>query len=140
MTIKTRNGKQTLNVPNTEKGRAFLEEFKSYRHKGGRGMRVRGRGSRKEHGNSFFINPEHSEWLAVYVDMTEKERDEKDQTYRERWNFKNKIEELQFQLDAVQMNHGISDMSLKGNLHGLVEDENYILLKVLLNKHKSCEY
>jgi hypothetical protein len=60
-------GMQLLNVPNTEEGRNFMDDFAKYLNRPRYSFKKRGRGSRKEHGDQASIDLQHSEWVAVYV-------------------------------------------------------------------------
>jgi len=42
-------------VPNSKEGWAFINQMKKYLHKGRYSIRLKGRGSRKEHGNQSYI-------------------------------------------------------------------------------------
>ena len=55
-------------VPNSKEGWAFINLVKKYLHKGRYSIRLKGRGSRKEHGNQSFIPLQHAERYSVYID------------------------------------------------------------------------
>ena len=56
-------------VPNSKEGWAFINQMKKYLHKGRYSLRLKGRGSRKEHGNQSFIPLPHAEHYSVYIDQ-----------------------------------------------------------------------
>jgi len=56
------------NVPNSNEGWAFINQLKKYLHKGRYSIRLKGRGSRKIHGNQSFIPLKYAEKYSVYVD------------------------------------------------------------------------
>ena len=55
-------------VPNSNEGWAFINQLKKYLHKGRYSIRLKGRGSRKIHGNQSFIPLKYAEKYSVYVD------------------------------------------------------------------------
>ena len=55
-------------VPNSNEGWAFINQLKKYLHKGRYSIRLKGRGSRKIHGNQSFIPLKHAEKYSVYID------------------------------------------------------------------------
>ena len=55
-------------VPNSKEGWAFINQMKKYLHKGRYSIRLKGRGSRKIHGNQSFIPLKHAEKYSVYID------------------------------------------------------------------------
>ena len=57
------------NVPNSKEGWAFINQMKKYLHKGRYSIRLKGRGSRKEHGNQSFIPLPHAEHYSIYIDQ-----------------------------------------------------------------------
>jgi hypothetical protein len=68
------NGSQLFNVPNTQEGRVFINNLRHFVNNGQR-FRCRGRGSRKEHGDANYVPLDHSEWIAVYPEVSDKQRD-----------------------------------------------------------------
>jgi len=57
------------NVPNSKEGWAFINQMKKYLHKGRYSIRLKGRGSRKEHGDQSGIPLPHAEHYSVYIDQ-----------------------------------------------------------------------
>jgi hypothetical protein len=55
-------------VPNSNEGWAFIKQLKKYLHKGRYSIRLKGRGSRKIHGNQSFIPLKHAERYSIYID------------------------------------------------------------------------
>jgi len=55
-------------VPNSSEGWAFIKQLKKYLHKGRYSIRLKGRGSRKIHGNQSFIPLKYAERYSVYID------------------------------------------------------------------------
>ena len=56
-------------VPNSKEGWAFINQMKKYLHKGRYSIRLKGRGSRKVHGNQSFIPLPHAERYSIYIDQ-----------------------------------------------------------------------
>ena len=56
-------------VPNSKEGWAFINQMKKYLHKGRYSIRLKGRGSRKEHGNQSFLPIPHAEHYSIYIDQ-----------------------------------------------------------------------
>ena len=56
-------------VPNSKEGWAFINQMKKYLHRGRYDIRLKGRGSRKVHGNQSFIPLPHAERYSVYIDQ-----------------------------------------------------------------------
>ena len=57
------------NVPNSKEGWDFINQLKKYLHKGRYSIRLKGRGSRKKHGNQSFIPLPHAEHYSIYIDQ-----------------------------------------------------------------------
>ena len=57
------------NVPNSKEGWAFINQMKKYLHKGRYSIRLKGRGSRKVHGNQSFLPIPHAEHYSIYIDQ-----------------------------------------------------------------------
>lgn len=55
-------------VPNSKEGWEFIKLIKKYIHKGRYSIRLKGRGSRKKHGNQYFVPIKHAERYSVYID------------------------------------------------------------------------
>ena len=61
-------------VPNSKEGWEFIKLMKKYLHKGRYSIRLKGRGSRKIHGNQSFIPLKHAEKYSVYNELKTVER------------------------------------------------------------------
>jgi len=55
-------------VPNSKEGWAFINQMKKYLHKGRYSLRLKGRGSRKEHGDQRGIPIKYAERYSIYID------------------------------------------------------------------------
>ena len=56
-------------IPNSKEGWEFIHLMKKYLHKGRYSIRLKGRGSRKEHGNQSFIPLKYAEHYSIYIDQ-----------------------------------------------------------------------
>ena len=56
-------------IPNSTEGWLFIKTMKKYLHKGRYSIRLKGRGSRKEHGNQSFIPLKYAEHYSIYIDQ-----------------------------------------------------------------------
>ena len=56
------------NVPNSKEGWDFINQLKKYLHKGRYSIRLKGRGSRKEHGDQRGIPIKYAERYSIYID------------------------------------------------------------------------
>ena len=57
------------NVPNSKEGWAFINLMKKYLHRGRYDIRLKGRGSRKEHGDQRGIPIKYAERYSIYIDQ-----------------------------------------------------------------------
>ena len=55
-------------IPNSKEGWEFIKLMKKYLHKGRYSLRLKGRGSRKIHGNQSFIPLPYAEHYSIYID------------------------------------------------------------------------
>lgn len=56
-------------IPNSIEGWIFIRTMKKYLHKGRYSIRLKGRGSRKIHGNQSYIPLPYAERYSVYIDQ-----------------------------------------------------------------------
>ena len=89
------------NVPNSKEGWAFINQMKKYLHKGRYSIRLKGRGSRKEHGNQSFIPLPHAEHYSVYIDNKIKDSNHPDFLQTKMWKMKSKLYSLRAEIDEL---------------------------------------
>ena len=89
------------NVPNSKEGWAFINQMKKYLHKGRYSIRLKGRGSRKEHGNQSFIPLPHAEHYSVYIDNKIKDSNHPDFLQTKMWKMKSKLYNLRAEIDEL---------------------------------------
>jgi len=89
------------NVPNSKEGWAFINQMKKYLHKGRYSIRLKGRGSRKVHGNQSFIPLQHAERYSVYIDQKIKDRNHPDFLQNKMWKMRSKLYNLRSEIDEL---------------------------------------
>jgi hypothetical protein len=89
------------NVPNSKEGWAFINQMKKYLHKGRYSIRLKGRGSRKEHGNQSFVPIPHAEKYSIYIDQKIKDRNHPDFLHTKMWKMRSKLYNLRSEIDEL---------------------------------------
>jgi len=72
-------------IPNSTEGWLFIYTMKKYLHKGRYSIRLKGRGSRKEHGNQSFIPLKYAEHYSIYIDQKIKDINNPQFYYERDW-------------------------------------------------------
>ena len=95
-------------VPNSKEGWEFIKLMKKYLHKGRYSIRLKGRGSRKIHGNQSFIPLKHAEKYSVYIDYKIKDinspgyNDSKVYTMEQKFrNIRGDLQVIKNQIDEI---------------------------------------
>ena len=95
-------------VPNSKEGWEFIKLMKKYLHKGRYSIRLKGRGSRKIHGNQSFIPLKHAEKYSVYIDYKIKDinspgyNDSKVYTMEQKFrNIRGDLQSIKNQIDEI---------------------------------------
>ena len=95
-------------VPNSKEGWAFIKQIKKYLHKGRYSIRLKGRGSRKIHGNQYFVPIKHAEKYSVYIDYKIKDsnspgyNDSKVYTMEQKFrNIRSNLQSIKNQIDEI---------------------------------------
>ena len=89
------------NVPNSKEGWSFINQMKKYLHRGRYDIRLKGRGSRKVHGNQSFIPLPHAERYSVYIDQKIKDRNHPDFLQNKMWKMRSKLYNLRSEIDEL---------------------------------------
>jgi len=89
------------NVPNSNEGWAFINQLKKYLHKGRYSVRLKGRGSRKIHGNQSFIPLKHAEKYSVYIDYKIKDSNSPGYNDSKLWNYELKLRNVRGDLQQL---------------------------------------
>ena len=87
------------NVPNDENGKDVIKNIRKYLNTARYKIRVRGRGSRKEHGNQSYIPLKNAERFSIYVDQSIMDYNNPHYLSEEQWDAERKIEELTSRLN-----------------------------------------
>jgi hypothetical protein len=88
-------------VPNSKEGWAFINQMKKYLHKGRYSIRLKGRGSRKVHGNQSFVPIPHAEKYSVYIDHKILDRENPAYYHKKEWQTRSKLIDMKNQIDAI---------------------------------------
>lgn len=95
-------------VPNSKEGWEFIKLMKKYLHKGRYSIRLKGRGSRKIHGNQSFIPLKHAEKYSIYIDYKIKDinspgyNDSKVYTMEQKFrNIRGDLQVIKNQIDEI---------------------------------------
>ena len=72
-------------IPNSQEGWDFINLMKKYLHKGRYSIRLKGRGSRKIHGNQSYVPLPHAEHYSIYIDQKIKDRNNPQFFYEKEW-------------------------------------------------------
>ena len=88
-------------VPNSKEGWEFIKTMKKYLHRGRYDIRLKGRGSRKVHGNQSYIPLPHAERYSVYIDQ--KIMDSNNPAYYSlsEYKTKQKLRDIRFEIDQL---------------------------------------
>ena len=89
------------NVPNSKEGWAFINQMKKYLHRGRYDIRLKGRGSRKVHGNQSFVPIPHAEKYSIYIDQKIKDRNHPDFLQTKMWKMRSKLYNLRSEIDEL---------------------------------------
>jgi len=81
-------------IPNSEEGWKFINLMKKYLHKGRYSLRLKGRGSRKVHGNQSFIPLKYAERYSIYIDQKIKDNNNPAYYYEANWKKDNALRQI----------------------------------------------
>ena len=96
-------------IPNDEDGNLFIEQLRNYINRDlVKGVRARGRGSRKEHGNAYGISQKYAERLHLYFDY--QEDNESIENIDLAYKTKRKLEKITQSLNFVSRHQHLSSM------------------------------
>ena len=89
------------NVPNSKEGWDFINQMKKYLHKGRYSIRLKGRGSRKVHGNQSFIPLPHAEHYSVYIDQKIVDRNNPAFYSLQEYKIRQKLRNIRSEIDEL---------------------------------------
>ena len=96
------------NVPNSKEGWAFINQMKKYLHKGRYSIRLKGRGSRKEHGDQRGIPIKYAERYSIYIDYKIKDSNSPGYHQSKMWQYEMKLRNIRG--DLQQLINGINEL------------------------------
>ncbi len=88
-------------VPNSNEGWAFIKQLKKYLHKGRYSIRLKGRGSRKIHGNQSYIPLPHAEHYSIYIDQKIKDENNPQYFFEKKWKQESEIRRIIADLESI---------------------------------------
>ena len=89
------------NVPNSKEGWAFINQMKKYLHKGRYSIRLKGRGSRKEHGDQRGIPIKYAERYSIYIDHKIMDGNNPAFYSLQEYKTRQKLRDIRFQIDEL---------------------------------------
>jgi len=89
-------------VPNSKEGWEFIKLMKKYLHKGRYSIRLKGRGSRKIHGNQSFIPLKYAEKYSVYIDYKIKDSNSPGYNDSKLFKYEMKFRNIRGDLQAIK--------------------------------------
>jgi hypothetical protein len=88
-------------VPNSKEGWAFINQMKKYLHKGRYSIRLKGRGSRKEHGDQRGIPIKYAERYSIYIDHKIMDGNNPAFYSLQEYKTRQKLRDIRFQIDEL---------------------------------------
>ena len=88
-------------IPNSKEGWSFINQMKKYLHKGRYSIRLKGRGSRKEHGDQRGIPIKYAERYSIYIDQKIKDDNHPAYYHSKVWKMKSKLYSLRAEIDEI---------------------------------------
>ncbi len=89
-------------VPNSKEGWAFINLVKKYLHKGRYSIRLKGRGSRKEHGDQRGIPIKYAERYSVYIDYKIKDSNSPGYNDSKVYRLEQKLRNIRGDMQVIQ--------------------------------------
>ena len=89
------------NVPNDDGGKKVINDVRKYLNKNRYKIRVRGRGTRKEHGDQSYIPLQYAERFSIYVDQNINDYNNPSYYYGRVWKLEEENRELKRKLSAI---------------------------------------
>ena len=88
-------------IPANKEGKLFIKLLKKYLNKARYKIRVKGRGSRKEHGNGQNLPLKHAEHYAVYIDIKTLDENNPSFYYDLKWKTRLKLSSIKTKLNEI---------------------------------------
>jgi len=88
-------------IPNCKEGWDFINMMKKYLHKGRYSIRLKGRGSRKIHGNQSYIPLPYAERYSVYIDHKIKDRNNPQFYFEKEWKMDSALRRIRDEINQL---------------------------------------
>ena len=88
-------------IPNCKEGWDFINMMKKYLHKGRYSIRLKGRGSRKIHGNQSYIPLPYAERYSVYIDHNIKDRNNQQFYFEKEWKMDSALRRIRDEINQL---------------------------------------
>jgi hypothetical protein len=88
-------------IPNSKEGWEFIKLMKKYLHKGRYSIRLKGRGSRKIHGNQSYVPLPHAEHYSIYIDQKIKDENNPQYFFEKKWKQESEIRRIIADLESI---------------------------------------
>ena len=88
-------------MPNSKEGWDFINQLKKYLHKGRYSIRLKGRGSRKEHGDQRGIPIKYAERYSIYIDQKIVDENHPAYNHSKMWKMRSKLYSLRAEIDEI---------------------------------------
>jgi hypothetical protein len=88
-------------IPNCKEGWDFINMMKKYLHKGRYSIRLKGRGSRKIHGDQSYIPLPYAERYSVYIDHKIKDRNNPQFYFEKEWKMDSALRKIRDEINQL---------------------------------------
>ena len=88
-------------IPANKEGKLFLKLLKKYLNKARYRIRVKGRGSRKKHGNGQNLPLKYAEHYAVYIDVKTMDMGNPAYFFDKEWKTRNSLNIIKAEVDKL---------------------------------------
>ena len=88
-------------IPNSKEGWEFIKLIKKYLHKGRYSIRLKGRGSRKIHGNQSFIPLPYAEHYSIYIDHKIKDSNNPQYYFEREWKMDSALRRIRDEINEL---------------------------------------
>ncbi len=88
-------------IPANEEGKLFIKLLRKYLNKARYKIRVKGRGTRKFHGNGQNLPLKYAEHFAVYIDIKTLDSQNPAYYYEKEWKTRNSLNTIKAEIDKL---------------------------------------
>ena len=89
-------------IPNTKEGWSFIKQIKKHLNKGRYRLRIKGRGTRKYHGNQSYVPLPHAEHYSIYIDQKIVDNNNPQYFYEKGWKSRVIINNMKEEVDKLE--------------------------------------